>query len=187
MVSGIKIGYVLAILAVGVLIGFFVNKSSSPITGNVIAETSTRTGINVGYKALDFALVDVYGETLTLKELTKDKPVLLYFMATWCPYCKQDYASLRNIYPEYQDKIEFVSVSIDPTDSSKMLKEYKEKNNNPGYFAPLKGNILQDYLVKGTTYKYGISKEGRIIYKKVGAVGEAEWREIFETLVREGY
>jgi len=186
MVSRKGIGYILLILVVGILIGFLINKSSSSVTGNVISQTSIGTGVNIGDNAPDFALVDVYGNTLTLNELTKGKPVFLYFMATWCPYCKQDYANLRDIYPEYQDKIEFISVSIDPTDNSGILKEYKEKNNNPGYFAPLKGSILQDYLIKGTTYKYGISKEGKIIYKNVGAVGEDEWRRIFETLVREG-
>lgn len=181
-----KIGYVLIILAIGIFIGFFFNKAISS-NGNVIAQTNIKTGISLGDKAPDFTLVDIEGNTITRDGLTQDKPVLLYFMATWCPYCKSDYEAIRNVYPEYEDKVSLVAVSIDPTDSSKKLKEYKESNNNPGYFAPLRGSILQDYLVKGTTYKYGISKEGKIIYKKVGAVGKDEWRRIFETLVREGY
>ena len=173
-----KIVYALVSLAVGIFIVFFFNKAISP-GGNATAQT---TGVNLGDNAPGFTLVDVYGNKITLDELTQDKPVLLYFMATWCPYCKQDYTNLKKVYPEYEDKVSLVAVSIDPTDSSKKLKEYKESNNNPGYFAPLRGSILQDYLVKGTTYKYGINKEGIIAYRKVGAISSEEWKGIFEVL-----
>jgi cytochrome c biogenesis protein CcmG/thiol:disulfide interchange protein DsbE len=64
-------------------------------------------------RAPDFALKDLKGNTLHLKDL-RGKVVLLNFFATWCAPCRQEIPDFVRIYERFKDKgLEIVGISLD--------------------------------------------------------------------------
>ena len=145
-----------------------------PATGN------TPLGSSVGDKAPDFTLTATDGRVLNLSQL-KGKTVVLYFMATWCPFCKEEYGEIIKAFPAYGNT-EFISVSIDMNENAQTLDSYRKQYNRPGLFAPGNAEILNDYNVIYTTTKYVISKDGVILYKGSGVLSSDNWKIIFDAL-----
>ena len=139
-----------------------------------------QTGNAVGDKAPDFALTATNGQNISLSDL-RGKPVVLYFMATWCPFCKDEYDKAINpVYPG--DSVELISVSLDLNENSAALEKYRTQYNRPGLFAPGNEAILKDYNVIYTTTKYVIDKNGIILYKSSGELNSDNWKIIFDAL-----
>lgn len=51
--------------------------------------------------ALDFKLLDMHGNTITLSSFNDKQPVVLFFWTTWCPYCRKELKMLNDIYPQW--------------------------------------------------------------------------------------
>jgi thiol-disulfide isomerase/thioredoxin len=60
--------------------------------------------------APDWTLKTTDGETVTLSEVAAERPVVLLFWATWCPYCKALMPHLQSINLEYGDRIEILAI-----------------------------------------------------------------------------
>lgn len=60
--------------------------------------------------APDWTLQSAKGETITLSKAVAERPVVLVFWATWCPYCKSLMPHLQSIYLEYGDDIQILAV-----------------------------------------------------------------------------
>ena len=81
------------------------------------------------YKALDLnkeklffnSLTLINGENFTLK---KDKPLLIYFWATWCPICKIESPNIQRLSKEY----EVLTIAVN-SGTNQNIKAYIEKNN----------------------------------------------------------
>ena len=78
---------------------------------------SSSVGANQGNLAPDFTVTTTEGKTLRLSDLTNDKPTVVYFFATWCPNCARDLAAVKDVYPQYADKVNFLAVDIDSRES----------------------------------------------------------------------
>ncbi len=52
------------------------------------------------------------GETVHLAERVAERPTILFFWATWCPYCKALMPHLQSIRLEYGDRVEIVALTI---------------------------------------------------------------------------
>lgn len=140
-------------------------------------------GNDVGNKAPEFTVTTTDGRTLKLSELTaQNKPIMLYFMATWCPFCSKEYEEISQVYPQYADKLELISVDLDLTENALVLERYRVSKNRPGTFAIGNQQMLIDYDVVSTTTKYAISKDGVILYKSSGVQPAKNWKIIFDAL-----
>ena len=62
--------------------------------------------------APDWALRTTDGETVRLSRAVQERPVILFFWATWCPYCKALMPHLQSIRLEYGDSVEILAVVI---------------------------------------------------------------------------
>lgn len=58
----------------------------------------------------DWSLRASDGATIELSEETRKQPVVLFFWATWCPYCKALMPHLQSIELEYGDDVEIVAI-----------------------------------------------------------------------------
>ncbi len=137
-------------------------------------------------KAPLFEVVTISDQKISLKQsLADQKPMIVYFTASWCPMCAKNWPALSEVYPEYKDKVNFVAVSIDPTDDNQvMTKLAKEKNIN---FPLVKGTpkLMIDFGVKTQATTVGINKEGYVAFQKNKTVFTAdEYRELFEQILK---
>lgn len=142
-------------------------------------------GANIGNIPPDFTVVTTDGRAATLSDFTEQqKPVIVYFMATWCPYCAEDYAELSKSYPEYEKNASFLSISLDLSEDLNLLREYKKKypKLQNTMFAAGQSRILVDYRVTKTTTKFAIGKNGKIIYAGYGVFNEGQWRILLNEL-----
>jgi len=67
----------------------------------------------LGKPAPDFALKDINGNIVHLKEL-KRKVIIIEFWATWCHACKQTASALERLYERYKDRgLQVLGITID--------------------------------------------------------------------------
>ena len=170
------------------------NKHAPPNNTNPFSESSISAekaqspehvvGNKKGNKAIEFSVKNVDGKTVNLSDYTNSKkPLLLYFWATWCPFCERDFAIVKNIYPQYKEDVSFLSIDIDMQETAEIIKEYANTRGlNEIEFAVGEPKILTDYSIRSTTTKFAISKEGVILWTGSGVVDENTWKIIFEGL-----
>ncbi len=135
-------------------------------------------------KAPDFEIRTINGEEISLKKSMKEeKPTVIYLTASWCPKCAKNWPSLSEVYPEFKDKLNFVAVSIEPTDDEALMRKLvKEKNltfpvaaGNPGLMVKLGA--------KAQATTVGIDKNGNILFKKRAVMSASEFRKVFQSLI----
>ena len=155
--------------------------SKNTVNGNnLINEGDTPIGNIRNLQAPDFTVKTTDGNTIKLSELTaQNKPVLVYFMATWCPYCRQDLASVNRVYPKYKEDVEFIAIDLDLTENAKQLKNYKERGNYDFTFALGNPKVLTAYGVRGTTGKFAVGRDGILLYTGYGVLQDKHWETIF--------
>lgn len=142
-------------------------------------------GTRVGEIPPDFKVVTTEGKAVRLKDFLDDrKPVIVYFMATWCPWCTKDYKALSKVYKNYENNVSIISISLDLSEDLIKLQEYKKRypELQSMMVAPGQEKILIDYSVTKTTTKYAIGRNGTIIYRTIGAFDEEQWIELLDML-----
>jgi thiol-disulfide isomerase/thioredoxin len=77
-----------------------------------------------GGNPLDLALVDIDGKRVHLDTLAEDKPLLLYFWATWCKPCRKTQPKVAALAIEYKDRVKVVGINVGGVDSPKDIKKY---------------------------------------------------------------
>lgn len=136
-------------------------------------------------KAPDFEVTTIEGETISLQSsLEEDKPVVVYFTASWCPICAQNWPALTEVYPDYEDQLTLVAIGIDPTDDEQTMRELSEEK---GFTFPITRGlpeIMLDFGVDSQATTVGINKEGFIEFRKNKmAISANEYRELFDQLI----
>lgn len=144
-------------------------------------ESSKATAL--GQKAINFTKKDINGKDFSLSSLN-GKYVLLDFWGSWCGPCRQSHPHLKAVYEKYRSKgLEIVGISEEKMASlaqsetawKKAVKddgiEWLHVLNNYG-----KENfdLVQKYGVTGFPTKFLLDKEGKILYKIVGAGAEGD-------------
>lgn len=154
--------------------------SAKPTGGSVL---EAHSGINRGDDPPDFSVATIDGKQYSLADFRNQKPVLLYFWASWCPYCKQDLSVAREVYPKYADRVKFIAIDLDTNEDAALIGKYKEKMKLEGIdLAQGNVGILSDYNVIYTTTKYAIGRSGKIIYKGSGVFTKEQWETLLNGL-----
>ncbi|MBI2580831.1 TlpA family protein disulfide reductase [Candidatus Woesearchaeota archaeon] len=158
-----------------------------PATGDhtplVQAAPTAPVGNTKGFTAPDFTIKTIDGRTVSLQQLTSEKPTLLYFWATWCPYCKKDLAVASKVYPDYKDKVNFLAIDLDPKESVSAIAAYKRNGGHDFIdFAPADLKVLQEYGITSTTTKFAIGSSRIILWRGSGEVDERTWRILLDGL-----
>ena len=135
--------------------------------------------------APDFEVKTLDGETVSLqKSLDKGKPVVVYFTASWCPTCARNWPVLSEVYPEFEDRLTLVAISIDPTDTEEVMRNLAAERNFR--FPSTKGHpdIMVDFGVDRQATTVGVNLEGDIAFKRTGeALSADQFRELFTGLL----
>ncbi len=74
------------------------------VSGSASADTA-----NV---APDWSLVSAEGVAVRLSEEVREQPTILFFWATWCPYCKALMPHLQSLRLEHGDQIKILAINF---------------------------------------------------------------------------
>lgn len=155
----LKILLCLSCLHVALLMGC----SSTPQSISEINSTSTepKIGNQVGNKAINFKLIDLSGNTVSLDEF-RGKPVILNFWATWCGPCRIEMPYLQQIYDDWKDK-GLILLEIDIQQSAATVQQYLDDSNlNLPTLLDITGKTAVDYGITAIPTTYFIDRDGII-------------------------
>jgi len=136
-------------------------------------------------KAPDFEVTTISGDTVSLQQSMEDgEPLVIYFTASWCPICAKNWPVLSEVYPEYEDRLNFVAIGIDPTDTEDVMRDLAEEK---GFTFPTTWGhpqIMVDFGVESQATTVGINRDGMIAFQKnKTALSADEYRQLFDELV----
>jgi protein SCO1/2 len=137
------------------------------------------------YDAPDVVLVNQHGAKVRLKELVQSKkPVIIDFIfgtcTTICPILSASYANLQKKLGADSDKVQLVSISIDPeNDTPKVMTEYlKRYRAKPGWDF-LTGTRADIDKVMYAFNAYIPNKMSHYPLTLIHAPGDDKWVRIF--------
>ncbi len=117
--------------------------------------------------APDFELKDLKGTPHRLSRLKGNKPVLLYFWATWCPYCIQAKPKIARVQQKMGEKeLEVFGINVAEGDTVEKLRRYQE--GHPVDWPILYdegGQVSRMYRVQGIPLFVLVDKEGNMVYR----------------------
>ncbi len=116
--------------------------------------------------APDFALKNLDGEDMELKELLKQGPVLISFWATWCKPCIKELNQLQKVYKKYKAKgFELLAIDVDgPRSISKVKPKVKGLKWEFPVLWDKSKKVYRKYHVLGIPHTVLIDKSGEIRY-----------------------
>ena len=136
-------------------------------------------------RAPSFEVTTVDGQTISLKQSLEDgKPVVVYFMASWCSVCARNWPAISEAYPEYEDQLTFVAISIDPTDTEDVIRKLAGERNFK--FPATKGypQLMLDFGATTQATTVGIDRDGNVVFmKNKENLSANEYRDLFAGLL----
>lgn len=132
---------------------------------------ANETGPQYGWLAPEFELTSRDGKVFNLA--TTNKPTYIFFWASWCPYCKEQFAQIEQLYKEYGDKVNFVTINIFYEDTEKAVNKTIEDYNItfPIYYSENQ-QLSQSYKRQGVPSHHFITKDGIIHNSIAGSYGD---------------
>ena len=113
--------------------------------------------------AQDFKLKDLSQNTVTLSEYKGKQPVVLFFWATWCPYCRRELGTLKEKYPYFAKKgLELLVINIG--ESRQRVESFVKANGlNLKVLLDEKGDVANSFAIFGVPTYIFIDKNGDVV------------------------
>jgi DsbE subfamily thiol:disulfide oxidoreductase len=120
-------------------------------------------GPEVGYLAPEFALNDIHGNSVNLKDIIgRNKVTLVNFWATWCPPCRGEIPELIQLYKKYAPQ-KMALLAIDLQEEPGKVKAFaKEKGMNFTVLIDSNGMVGNQYRVSGIPTTFIVDSKGQI-------------------------
>lgn len=131
----------------------------------------------------DFTKKDMNGQPFTLSSL-KGKYVLVDFWGSWCGPCRSSHPHMKTVYEKYKPKgLEIVGVADEKSsDMAANENAWKKAIQSDGIpwvhvmnnYGKETNDLVQAYGVSGFPTKFLLDKEGKIVFKLIGAGEEGD-------------
>jgi len=119
--------------------------------------------LNVGDTAPDWTLTKTDGSDMSFYKEAGDKPVVLLFWATWCPYCRALMPELESLKQELDNQYRFYALNIfEDSDPVAHMRE----NNYSFTLLPEADPVAKAYGVKGTPGVIVVSGDKKVLYTR---------------------
>jgi thiol-disulfide isomerase/thioredoxin len=141
-------------------------------------------GTSVGQAADNFKLTPAEGgKPISLSQF-KGKPTVVVFWATWCPPCRREIPTLKNIHKDYTPKgLQMVSVAIAFKESRDDVVKFKKVNELPYLVLWDEDNKTADqYAVEGIPTVLLVDAKGIIRFR--GYNLDEEFMKVLDSLTK---
>lgn len=98
----------------------------------------------------------------------KNRPILVYFWASWCPVCKLEQSNIQNISKDYP----VITIAMQSGDDAEVQKFMKQEKLSFRVINDEHGSISQKYNIKGVPVSFIVNKENQIEFVEVGYTTE---------------
>ena len=136
-----------------------------PVTAYAEHDSFDKMGVvppKTSQPAPDFVVKNLKGQDVKLSDF-KGKVVLLNFWATWCGACREEMASMQNLYSSLgKEGLEVLAVSIDRWNEDRIQKYVTKNNLTFPVLLDQNQKIRKKYHVMGLPTSYLIDGEGKI-------------------------
>ena len=129
----------------------------------------------IGKPAPAFALPGLGGAPPQLANADlKGRAVLVNFFASWCVACRVEHPLLMQLA---KNGVEIIGIDYKDTDADGA--QWLSRHGNPYRVvaADAQGAMGLDWGVYGVPETYVVSADGTILFKQIGPVTEAAWRD----------
>lgn len=137
--------------------------------------------INAQSSLPDIELMDLNGQSVSVKEMSEDKVIVYSFWATWCVPCINELDAIAEEYEDLQDDFDFELVAIS-IDDARTKSRVKPMINGKGweYEILLDTNQKLKRALNIATVPYVIIvKDGKVVYTHSGYTPGSE-QELYE-------
>ena len=119
----------------------------------------------------DFSATDTEGNTFTLSEALQDhEAVLINIWTTWCVPCEREFPFLTEVFEQYGDRVAFIALSADPSDTIGEIGEYRKNHGIPFPMGRDEGSEITNYLgIIGYPTTVIVDRFGVAAYAHTGA------------------
>lgn len=130
----------------------------------------------VGFTLPDFSVETVNGGTFTLSEALQDHElVFLNLWATWCGPCNEEFPCLEQAYEAYGDRVAVIALSVEATDTEKVLKAFAENNGLSFLIGRDEGSRLSYcFNVNSIPTSIMVDRTRTVVWTGVGAIVSAD-------------
>ena len=137
----------------------------------------------------DFTVTTYDDQTITLSEVLKEKDmVLINIWATWCGPCRSEFPYMEQAYKPYQDRIEIIALSSEPTDTKDVLTAFANEMGLTFKVGQDTPDLAAKFGVTGIPTSVIIDRNGTICYIESGAITSADiFARLFDAFVGEEY
>ena len=118
--------------------------------------------IAVDAAAPDFSLKDLNGRDVSLSSF-RDRPVLLVFGTTWCPYCREEIPRIKEIFRQGRaTKLEVLNIYINEQEAKVSAFAAKYELPYP-ILLDKDGQVAERYQVRGVPTIVLLDGQGKIV------------------------
>ena len=137
----------------------------------------------VGRRAPDFSLRTLAGSGTVKLSRFRGQVVVINFWASWCVDCRVEHPALAAAWDRYRDRgVVFLGIAFQDrvSDSRAFLTELG--GDWPQLLDPAERTALA-YGVYGVPETFVVGRDGRVAYKRVGAVAYGDLTDVIERLL----
>jgi peroxiredoxin len=131
----------------------------------------SQIGPRNGYYAPNFSLNNVNTNATTSLSDYEGQAVIIFFWATWCPYCKAEMPSIEMIYKAYADK-GLTVLAVDVAEDASMARKYRDAHSLTFPILDDAGrDVSSKYEVTAFPTFFFVDPSGVISFINIGSVG----------------
>ena len=135
------------------------------VLATLIGLSGPAMAVDVGEVAPPFTGLDERGHEVNFPAVIDGKPTILFFWATWCPYCKAFMPYLEQIKKDYGDTINVVMINHKERGAGDPAAYIKGLDFNVS--AVLEGDLIGDaYTVDFIPGLMIVDADGRMAWKR---------------------
>ncbi len=141
------------------------------------------SGFGLNAQVPQCKLTDLDNKTVITSDISESgKVTIISFFALWCKPCLRELEAIHQVYPEWEDELdfEFIAVSIDDAQDRNKVQSLA---NGSGWEFPVwldpTGEFKRAMNVSVIPAIFIIDKEGKIAYNHTGYVAGSE-EKLFE-------